>query len=150
MDPTIFASIRYNRSKFVIDKMAAPAGVTVDIPNTDYTYVDPGLAIRYPMSPKLALVGGVRFDLITNTGEMQQPDQYGAATVYGFDLDAGGDYTLNKQWFVHAGLKLSTIGFTFKGNGMLSNNRDGDPTTIDVQGARDTYYGAVVTAGYLY
>ena len=87
---------------------------------------------------------------ITNTGEMQSPDQYGAATVLGFDLEAGGDYLVNKQWFVHAGLKLATIGFSFKGAGTLSNNRDGDPTTIDVSGARDTYYGAIVTAGYLY
>ncbi len=148
--PTIYASIRYNQAKFDINKDQAPMGVTVDIPNTDYTYIDPGVGIRYPITPKIALDGVVRFDLITNTGEMQQPDQYGAATVYGFDVDAGGDYMIDTQWFVHAGLKLSTIGFSFKGNGALSNNRDGDPTTVDVQGARDTYYGAVVTAGYLY
>jgi hypothetical protein len=150
MAPTLFASVRYNRAKFVIDKATAPMGVTVDIPNTDYTYVDPGLAIRYPVTPKIALDGGARVLVITNTGEMQSPDQYGAATVLGFDLDAGADYLLNKQWFVHAGLKLSTIGFSFKGAGTLSNNRDGDPTTVDVSAARDTYYGAIVTAGYLY
>ncbi|HTJ46624.1 MAG TPA: hypothetical protein VL463_31175 [Kofleriaceae bacterium] len=149
-DATIYASVRYNRSKFVIAKEQAPMGVTVDIPNTDYTYVDPGVAIRYPVNPKIAIVGGVRALIITNTGEMQQPDQYGAATVLGFDVDAGGDYMLDKAWFIHAGLKLSTIGFSFKGTGTLSNNRDGDATTTDVSAARDTYYGAVVTAGYLY
>ena len=149
-DATLYFSLRYNRAKFVIDKSQAPMGVTVDIPNTDYTYVDPGAAIRYPLSPKLALDGGARVLVITNTGEMQSPDQYGAATVLGFDLDVGGDYLLDKQWFVHAGLKLSTIGFSFKGAGTLSNNRDGDPTTTDVSAARDTYYGAIVTAGYLY
>jgi hypothetical protein len=148
--PTIVASVRYNRSKFDIDKGGAPMGVTVDIPNTDYSFFDPGAGLRYPISPKLAVAGDARILVVTNTGEVQQMSQYGAATVLGFDFDAGADYTINKQWFVHAALKLTTIGFTFKGNGMLSNDRDGDPTTIDVQGARDTYYGAIVTAGYLY
>jgi hypothetical protein len=149
-DATIVASVRYNRSKFDIDKGAAPMGVTVDIPNTDYSYFDPGVGIRYPISPKLMIGGDARILVVTNTGEVQQTDQYGSATVLGFDFDAGADYVINKQWFVHAALKLTTIGFTFKGNGALSNNRDGNPATIDVQGARDTYYGAIVTAGYLY
>jgi hypothetical protein len=147
---TILASVRYNRSKFVIAKDQAPMGVIVDIPNTDYTYVDPGLALRYPLSAKLALDGGLRFLFITNTGEMQQPEQYGAATVIGFDVDAGGDYMLNRSWFLHAGLHLESIGFSFKGNGDLTSKRDGDATTIDVSAARDTYYGAMLTAGYLY
>ncbi len=150
MDPTLYASIRYNRSKFVINKDEAPMGVAVDIPNTNYTYVDPGVGIRYPLTPKIALDGGARFLFITNTGEMQETTQYGGATVLGFDVDAGGDYQLNKQWFLHAGVHVSTIGFSFKGNGDLSNNRDGDPTTVDVSAARDTYYSGMVTAGYLY
>jgi hypothetical protein len=149
-DPTLYASVRYNKSQFTVAKSDAPMGVTVDIPNTDYTYLDPGLGIRFPLSARFALDAGARFLVITDTGEMQQPDQYGAATVLGFDADAGADLLLTKQWFVHAGVHLSTIGFTFKGNGDLATKRDGDGSTIDVSAARDTYYAGILTAGYLY
>ncbi|MCE9572626.1 MAG: hypothetical protein K8W52_05675 [Deltaproteobacteria bacterium] len=149
--PVLIGSVRYNRLKFVIDKGAVPAGApTPDIPNTDYTYVDPGVAIQYPASPKLRVGGGARVLVITDTGEMQNVDQYGAATVIGFDVDLGADYTLTRNWFVHAGLALHTIGFTFKGNGALTNNRDGDATTVDVHNARDNYFGGAITAGYAY
>lgn len=149
--PMLIGSVRYNRLKFVIDKAAVPTGApTPDIPNTDYTYVDPGLAITYPASPTLRVGGGARVLVITDTGEMQNVDQYGAATVLGFDVDLGVDYTLTRNWFVHAGVRLHTIGFTFKGNGALTNNRDGDMTTVDVHNARDNYFGGAITAGYAY
>ena len=68
----------------------------------------------------------------------------------GLDVDLGVDYTLTRNWFVHAGVRLHTIGFTFKGNGALTNNRDGDMTTVDVHNARDNYFGGAITAGYAY
>jgi hypothetical protein len=33
---------------------------------------------------------------------------------------------------------------------MLSNNRDGDATSVDVQGATDTYFGGALTGVYLF
>ena len=149
MSPQLTASVRYSRRKFVIDRTPIPMGA-LQVPDTSYTYFDPGAGIRYPLSPKLTLVGDARFLIVTSTGQMQSLNYYGGAKVLGFAGQAGADYVLNKKWFVHGTLHATTLGFTFNGTGALTTSPDGDPTTVDVHNARDTYYGAIVTAGYLY
>ena len=62
----------------------------------------------------------------------------------------GIDYLITRNIFARAAFRAETIGYTFKGTGALSNARDGDPATVDVAGARDTYLGGIVTVGYLY
>jgi hypothetical protein len=146
---TIEGSVRYNKRKFVINKSSAPADA-VDIPNTDYSYVDPGVGVHYVLGPKAALSADARFLLITDTGEMQSPDQYGASTVTGVDLGLAVDYRVAQKIVVRAALGLATIGYAFKGNGALTNNRDGQPASVDVSGARDTYYGGSAGAAYLF
>ncbi|MEZ4402643.1 MAG: hypothetical protein R3B06_21660 [Kofleriaceae bacterium] len=144
---TVEGSLRYNKRKFAIDKAGVPADA-VDIPNTDYTYVDPGLGVGYRLGPKMVLGADLRFLLITNTGEMQSPDQYGASTVTGVDAAASFDYQVAPKVVVRVGVGLATIGYAFKGNGALTNNRDGNAATIDVSGARDTYFGGSAGAAY--
>jgi hypothetical protein len=148
--PTIKLALRYNRAKFIIDKTAAPAGVDVDIPNMDYAYYDPGLVLRYPVSPKVALQADARFLLVTDTGEMQQVDQYGGATVTGYDIDLGGDYKLDARLFVRVGFRAIGIAYDFKGTGAETTDRDGDPNDQDVFGALDRYLGGYGTIGYLF
>ena len=101
-------------------------------------------------SEKAALSADARFLLITDTGEMQSPDQYGASTVTGVDLGLAVDYRVAQKIVVRAALGLATIGYAFKGNGALTNNRDGQPASVDVSGARDTYYGGSAGAAYLF
>ena len=146
----IEGSIRFNKRKFVLDKSPAPMATDVDIPNTDYSYIDPGIGVTYALGPKMSLGGDARFLLITGTGEMSQADQYGAATVTGFDLQASFDYKIAPKILIRASAGFATIGFAFKGNGLLTNNRDMDATDIDVSGARDTYFGGSATGAYLF
>ena len=146
---TIEGSVRYNKRKFVINKSSAPMDA-VDIPNTNYSYVDPGVGVHYVLGPKAALSADARFLLITDTGEMQSPDQYGASTVTGVDLGLAVDYLVAPKIVIRAALGLATIGYAFKGNGALTNNRDGQPASVDVSGARDTYYGGSAGAAYLF
>ncbi len=154
--PTLKLAARYNRAHFIIDKDAAPVvggtAVVVDIPNMDYAYLDPGAALRFPIGTALALQADVRFLYITDTGEMQQMDQYGDATVTGIDADLGVEYRLSRQLSIRAGGRLIRIGYDFtEGNGAeLVYNRDGDATTQDVFGAQDRYLGGYATAAYLY
>jgi hypothetical protein len=140
-------SVRWNKRTFAIDKGAAPADA-VDIPNTDYSYVDPGVGLTYALGGKAALGADARFLLITDTGEMQAVDQYGASTVTGVDVSASFDYRVAAKMVVRATAGFATIGYAFKGNGALTNNRDNDPTDIDVSGARDTYFGGSLGAAY--
>jgi len=144
-------SIRYNKRRFYIDRNNPNlVPEDIDIPNTNYTYIDPGVAVKYALGPTMVLGGGARFLLITDTGEMQAPTQYGGATVTGLDVEGGLDYQVAPKILVRAVGRLTTIGYAFAGNGDLTNNRDGNPATTDVSGARDTYFGGFASGVYLF
>ena len=147
--PTLKVFVRYNRMKFAIDRLDVPPD-RIDIPNTDYTFVDPGLGLRLPLSATLALVAEGRFLYVTSTGEMGQPEQYGSASVIGGDGDVSLEYRISPQLFARVGGRVMSIGFTFDGTGALTTGRDGDDATIDVGGARDTYFGGYGLVGYLF
>jgi hypothetical protein len=105
---------------------------------------------QLPVSGKLELLANAGVQIITSAGQISDMTQYGQASVLGIEAVVGGDYMITSKIFARATVSLETIGFTFKGNGTLSNDRDNDPTSQDVFGARDTYYGAMATVGYLY
>jgi len=142
----IGATVRYGRQNFTI---SSAGGVMPDIPNVNYTIIDPGVMFRFQAAPKFVLNANLGFMLFTNTGQIQKTDQYGPATVTGFEGEFGGDYMLTRNIFARAAFKFETIGFKFGGTGMLSTGRDADATQ-DVFGARDNYIGGAVSVGYLY
>ncbi|MCG8420119.1 MAG: hypothetical protein MJE77_19490, partial [Proteobacteria bacterium] len=143
LGPTLKGSVRYNRLKFELDDNAV-----VDVPDVDYTYLDPGVTIRYPFTRALAVSGEARFLLILDTGQMQDGDQYGTGRVTGFDSDLHVEYKIMSSILVRVGGRLALIGYAFRGAGTKANNQDGDLNTQDVAGARDIYYGGYVVAGY--
>ncbi len=138
----VAASLRYGRQNFTITGM-------VDVPNFNYTIIDPSLMLRYPITQKIVLGANFGFMGILGTGAIQKNDEYGAASVSGFEGEIGGDYMLTKNLFGRAAFKFEAISFTFKGTGAKSTNRDTDAEQ-DVQGANDNYYGGAITVGYLY
>jgi hypothetical protein len=146
--PTLKFSVHYNKLSFSIDESAAPDGVMVDIPDVSYTYIDPGIGIRFPITDKIAALGTGRFLIVTGTGQIQETPQYGKTTVSGFDVDLGGEYKLSTSLLVRAGLRYTRIGMSFDGSGELTDrNADG---TQDVTDAKDSYFGLYATAGWLY
>ena len=141
--PVIGARVRYGRQAF---KIQAPANGLPPVPNVNYTIIDPGVFFRMPISGgKMVLNANAAFLAITNTGQMQNTMQgYGAATVSGFEASAGLDFQLTRLIFLRGNLGFQTIGFTFTDpNAMRRDNEK-------VKGARDSYFGAAVTAGYLF
>ncbi len=143
---TVTAAVRYGKQAFTI---SAAGAVAPAVPSVSYTVIDPMLGVKYQIGARLVLNVNLGFMLITNTGAIQDNMSYGAATVSGIEGEAGIDYLITDKVFVRAAARFSTIGFTFKGTGDLSNNRDGDAEQ-DVFGARDTYLGGALTAGFLY
>ena len=75
------------------------------------------------MATQFHLVGRIAVDVETPTG--------------GGEGALGVDYLITRNIFARAAFRYETIGITFKGDGMLSNARDGDPTSVDVPGAND-------------
>ncbi len=144
---TAGATLRVGRQAFTI---SPSGGVTPDIPNVNYTIVDPSLFMRYQIAPKFLFNLNLGFMLMLDTGQIQNGDQYGPATVTGFEGEIGGDYLLTKNLFVRAAFKFETIGFKFRGGAMKTNTKYDADGAQDVFGARDNYLGGAVTVGYLY
>ena len=138
--PVIGARLRYSSQAF---KISQPA----PLPSVTYTMIEPGLFFRMPLlSNKLTLDANVAFLAITNTGQIQDQMKYGGATVTGFELNLGADYHLGEALFLRGLVNYETIGYSFKKNGMLPTATD----NMKVSGARDNYYGLVISAGYLF
>jgi hypothetical protein len=144
--PVIMGTLGYSHQLFSIS-----SGTTIGIPSVEYSIFEPGAGFRFPITAKLIAGVDAKLMLIAGAGQIQDPMQYGdVKSVIGFEGAAGVDYLITRSIFARAAFRFETIGITFKGTGMLSNARDGDPTTVDVPGARDNYIGGMATVGYLY
>jgi opacity protein-like surface antigen len=145
--PTLHVGVGYNKISFLIDR----GGDVVPLPDSDYTYIDPGLGVRYPLgTPRLALLADARYMLVLSDGDFSNAANYGTSTVAGIDVDAGLEFRLMPRLPIHAGFRYTRIAYTINGDGDLSNNLDGNPNTQDVGGALDVYLGGYVTAGYIF
>ena len=147
--PTFEANLRYGGQSFSIAPTSTVTTAIIDIPDVSYKIIDPSIGIKYPATPKITLDATLGFMLITNTGPIQDVASYGPASVFGVEGELGGDYLVTKNVFVRAAFRFNTIGYSFKGTGAMTTMRDNDPQQ-DVFGARDTYIGGAITAGYLY
>lgn len=144
------ARMGYSRLRFIIDKAQAPPEAIIEVPNVDYAYLDPGLVARYPFTRSLALAASGHFLYVMQTGEIETTPYFGTASVYGFDADAGIEYSIGSRLSVRAGGRFMSMFFGFKGDGVASTLRDNDPATLDVPRASDRYLGGYLTAGYLF
>ena len=141
--PVLLGTLGYQHQEFNIHG-------TVDLPDVAYSMIEPGVGIRFPVTPRLILAADARVPLMTDTGQIQHQDQYGTAKVYAFDGTAGVDYLIKPNLFVRAAGRYEVMRFKFTGNGAQSNARDNNPMTQDVYDAHDNYIGGFLTAGYLY
>jgi hypothetical protein len=145
--PSIKLSANYSRLEFAVQKQE---GVAIDLPNTSYTYFDPGLELRVPFTARVAMIAGARAMLMRSAGEVQQDDQYGTAKITGYDAGGGFEVAWSPRLVFQLAARYMAIGYEFQGDGEMSNNRDGDPMSIDVGGALDRYISGSLTAGYLF
>nr|HEX4313733.1 hypothetical protein [Kofleriaceae bacterium] len=147
--PVVTAELRYSQQSFLIAQtIPGTMDTTSDIPNVTYSMIEPMAGIKYPASDKLTLLANAGVEVITGAGGISEPGQYGTAKALGIEGGGGVDYMVTKNVFARAMFRAETIGLTFEGKGTLTM-RGGD-TTVDVQGARDTYFGGAVTVGYVY
>jgi hypothetical protein len=146
--------LMYEGQTFAIQQ-ALPDGEKTDIPDVHYSLLSIGGFARYPLSEKLTIDADLAYLAVFGTGsnatDIGNPMEYGKASTGGFEFAGGIDYPLTRSIFLRGQVRVETIGLKFAGGqGTLANNRDTDPTTQDVQSARDTYFGGMVTAGYAY
>jgi opacity protein-like surface antigen len=143
--PVVMATFGYASQLFSID-----SGAQIGMPSVKYSIFEPGAGLRFPATSQIILGVDARLMLISDTGQIQDATQYGAANVLGFEGAAGVDVMITRNLFARAAFRYETIGYTFTGTGMLSTGRDGTQMGIDVPGARDSYIGGMATLGYAY
>lgn len=141
--PVVIGSLGFLRQSFNI---LGP----VDIPDVKYSMVPLGAGIRFPLNGKLTLAADARLLVVLAAGQISDGNQYGDATVLGFEGAVGADYLITPNIFVRAAGRIETIGFSFKGNGRQAVARDNDPMTVDVTAGRDNYFAGMATVGYIY
>ena len=141
--PVVVGTLGFQRQSFNIQG-------PVDIPDVKYSMIPLGAGIRYPLGGKLTLGADAKLLVVVGTGQISDGNQYGEASVIGFEGAVGADYLITPNIFARANLRIETIGFTFKGTGFQTNQRDGDAMTQDVQSGRDTYFGGMATVGYIF
>jgi hypothetical protein len=121
-----------------------------DAPSTEYVVIDPGVALRFPVTRAVAFVAGGRGMLIPGTGPIQKGASYGRAKVYGAQAFAALDVVLGTRFALRFSGEFVQIGYTFEGVGALSNGLDGDPDDPDVGGLADRSIGGAATLAVMY
>ncbi len=149
--PSVTVGLSYGRRQFVVTGGLDNREMTLDLPDTDYTYIAPALNFRIPLGiPNIAILSLNDLMLVKDAGRISDADQYGRAKVFGIDSQAGLDITIKRRFALRLMAEFTQIGFTFTGGGQKSRNRDGDATSIDIGGATDRSIGGVATLGVLY
>lgn len=148
--PSITLGAGYGKRRFTTDRSGLMDTNSLDIPETNYTTIDPGLAIRIPLIKQLALTFGGRALIITDAGPVQQPTSYGRAKVFGAWAQGGLDIVLGNRFAIRLVGEFQQVGFAFTGTGDKARNRDNDPDTKDVGGMSDRSIGGSATLAVLY
>lgn len=144
--PTITAALDYTDRVFAVDRSSGMA----DMPDVDYAGFEPGIDVRVPVTPKIALLAGGRLTLLQSAGAITNASQYGSANIRGGRAMTALDFVLGRHTALRLEGDVAVLGLSFAGTGMLSNSRDGDPMTIDVGGATDRYWGGSATMAIFY
>jgi hypothetical protein len=139
-----------DRSK-LMDRMSLGGLGSLDLPDTNYSFVSPGLGFRIPIGGLVAVVGYGEAMFVSKAGPIQKAESYGKAKIFGIGTEAGLEVVIMDRFAVRAMFEFTQFGYDFQGTGgMLANSRDGDPGSVDVGGATDRSIGGVVTAAVLY
>lgn len=143
--PALVLKAGYGQRAFVVDRTALPSDLVLDMPDVTYKMLQPGAMLRVPLGASLALVAAGQGLLIFDAGAIQKPQEYGQATIVGGAGSLALDIALGRRFGLRAAADVTVIGFSFKGNGEQTSNRDQEPASKDVGGARDLYAGGSLT-----
>lgn len=148
--PSVTIGVGYAQRRFVVNRSALMPGNTIDLPDVKYVGFDPGIEARIGITGRLAFVLGGSALLLTSSGPIEKADQYGKATVTAGQATAGFDVGITSRIAVRVTGEFAQFGFKFAGTGTQSNARDGDPSTKDIGGATDRYFGGAATLAVQY
>jgi len=148
--PTLTLGAGYGARRFVVDRSGLQSQSSLDLPDVDYRMFDPGVAFRLPLGGHVAITLAGQGLVVFSAGPIARTDQYGSARILGGTASAGVELVISERLLIRVAAEATQLDLAFTGNGMLATSRDGDPSTVDVRGATDRYYGGVATAAVTY
>ncbi len=148
--PSATLGVSYMNRTFTVNRTALSTGNVIDLPDVVYKGFDPTLEFRVPLHARVAIVLGGEVILLNSAGPIQNLDSYGQAKITGGSGMLGIDLQIARHIAFDVRGEITQIGYAFTGNGAMSNNRDGDPSSKDVGGAADRYFGGAATIAVLY
>jgi hypothetical protein len=145
--PTLTLGAGYGTRMFTMDHSS---GMTTGVPDVAYRMVVPSIMLRLPLGSRVTAFAGGRGMLMLSAGPITNADQYGRANAMGGTATAGIEVGLASHVALQVAAEGTQVNLKFYGQGTLSAMLDGDPSTIDVQRARDRYYGGDATIAVTY
>lgn len=139
----LILGLDFKKQKYVADRSGLAMPTDLDMSDVNYTMVVPNVGIAKGATDKVTIFGRGGAMLVLNTGPIQEREQYGAATVIGFDIKAGADIAFTERIGLRLAGGFSNIVFKFKGNGAMAAARG-------VAGAADRDFGVAATLGVTY
>jgi tetratricopeptide (TPR) repeat protein len=132
------------------DRAAASGPALIDAPDVNYAALSPVVGAQLAVTPTITLFAQLGVPLVYDAGAIQEPKNYGKATVYGVETFAGLSTMLGSWLNLRVAVEYSRFQLTFAGMGEMSNGRDGDATSQDVTGAVDRSIGITAILGVTY
>ncbi len=155
--PTVTAGVDYGRRRWKADRSVLTDQTSLnglgalDLPDTNYAFIAPGLGFRIPIGEHFALAAGGKALFVSKAGPIQKANAYGKAKITGFDARAGFDIVFANRFALRVEGQFVQFGYSFIGTGgELVNSRDGDAMSKDIGGATDRSIGGLATLGVLY
>jgi hypothetical protein len=145
--PTVTIGAGYGTRTFATDHSS---GMTTGVPDVAYRMIVPSISVRVPIGSRVTAFAGGRGMLMLSAGPITNADQYGRASAMGGTATAGVEVGLASHVALRLAAEGTQVDLKFYGQGTLSSMLDGDPSTIDVQRARDRYYGGDATIAVTY
>jgi tetratricopeptide (TPR) repeat protein len=145
---TFLVGLDYARRQYVLDRSGA--GLLFDVPDVDWSALAPTIAARVSVATRVAIFASLDTWLVLDSGTITAPANYGKASLFGVDAAAGLELALGQRLRLHLQVEYNRIGVRFEGTGVMSNARDGEPFTQDVQSATDLSIGVAATLGLVY
>jgi hypothetical protein len=149
--PSVTLGVDLGRSRFRPDRSVLMEGSRLDLPDTYYKFLAPGLGVRIPIGGFLAFFARGEGWFVQDAGMIVRSYSYGRAKVLGFDGEGGLDIVIAQRFGLRLSGGFTQIGYEFTGvGGFEANNRDGNPSTLDVGGAADRMLHAAATIAVIY
>jgi tetratricopeptide (TPR) repeat protein len=140
--------IDYARRRYFLVDRSSPTAF--DIPDVDYTSLDPSVALDVPVQRTLALFARLAGILMIDAGPISERTKFGKSTAFGVELAAGVSVALTRHIALRGALEYSQVWLSFDISNQETAGRDNDFLTKDIRGATDRSLAAIASVSLAY